>query len=329
MNGENAVAPKMPGVRLRNYFETDFPMTATVRYELRVKTASSDEGIALYAQAHLDFGSHVKYCSFYIPVQTELPHFEVCKMALAKVRDVLALRGGAQFVLPSSRYVNLGLQIEFLAAEFLDVKISLPEGGKYDVCDFQIAPPVYFYSDLDLTPDQLLELTRIGRRQNAIIRFRGQEYAMKRATEQHPAAFISHDTRDKESIARPLAVGLSAMGHSVWFDEFSLKPGDRLRESIEDGIKRCRYCVLVLTPNFLGNRGWAATEFNSIFTREIIEEKGLVIPVWAGVTKQDVYNYSPGLLNVLGAHWDPSDETKGIRAVARALEALPPTVGSF
>jgi TIR domain len=56
----------------------------------------------------------------------------------------------------------------------------------------------------------------------------------------------------------------------VWYDEFALKIGDNLRDSIERGLKECRKCVLVLSPNFLTNGGWTKKEFDSIFTREIL-----------------------------------------------------------
>jgi hypothetical protein len=38
---------------------------------------------------------------------------------------------------------------------------------------------------------------------------------------------------------------------TVWYDEFSLKVGDSLRESIEKGIKECKKCILILTQNYL------------------------------------------------------------------------------
>ena len=82
----------------------------------------------------------------------------------------------------------------------------------------------------------------------------------------------------------------------VWFDEFSLKVGDRLRESIEKGIRECKKCILVLTPNFLSNPGWTKVEFNSIFTREIVEKQDLVLPVWRDVSRDQVFEYSPTLV---------------------------------
>src|SRR5688572_16110446 len=89
----------------------------------------------------------------------------------------------------------------------------------------------------------------------------------------------------------------------VWYDEYSLKLGASLRESIEIGLKECKKCVLVLTPNFLSNTGWTKTEFNSIFTREMIEQEDFVLPVWQGVAPRQVYEYSPSLADRVAVDW--------------------------
>ena len=66
-------------------------------------------------------------------------------------------------------------------------------------------------------------------------------------------AFISHDSRDKESVAVPIAIDLQKHLCPVWYDEFSLTVGDNLRENIENGIKESKKCILILSKNFLNN----------------------------------------------------------------------------
>jgi hypothetical protein len=100
----------------------------------------------------------------------------------------------------------------------------------------------------------------------------------------------------------------------VWFDEYSLRPGDRLRESIEKGLKECPQCVLVLTPHFPSNTGWTRTEFDSVFTREMLERSDVVLPVWHGVAWEQVYEYSPSLANRIALEWD-----LGVDEVCRRL----------
>jgi hypothetical protein len=100
----------------------------------------------------------------------------------------------------------------------------------------------------------------------------------------------------------------------VWYDEFSLKLGSSLRQSIELGLKECKKCILVLTPNFLANTGWTKTEFNSIFTREILEKNNVVVPIWHEVTARDVYEYSPSLADRFAVQW-----SKGLDEVSRLI----------
>ncbi len=126
---------------------------------------------------------------------------------------------------------------------------------------------------------------------------RDGQYLTQRAAMESPMAFISHDSRDKEPFVRDLATKLQTMLCTVWYDEFSLVPGQSLRATIEKGLKTCKKCVLILSPHFIGNDGWTKAEFDSIFTREILEKKNVVIPVWHGVTKEQVYEYSPRLLD--------------------------------
>jgi hypothetical protein len=100
----------------------------------------------------------------------------------------------------------------------------------------------------------------------------------------------------------------------VWYDQFALKIGDSLRERIESGLKECPKCILVLTPNFLTNNGWTKREYDSIFTRELVETQRLILPVWDQITAADVYQYSPILADRLAAQW-----SSGVEEVARKL----------
>jgi hypothetical protein len=70
----------------------------------------------------------------------------------------------------------------------------------------------------------------------------------------------------------------------------------------------------VLTPNFLGNTGWTREELGAVFTRELIERKDVILPVWSGVTREEVFNYSPTLADRLAVNW-----ASGQEEVARQL----------
>jgi hypothetical protein len=143
---------------------------------------------------------------------------------------------------------------------------------------------------------------------------RDGDYARLRDSYETPRAFISHDSRDKDGLVRELASKLSAMLCPVWYDEYSLVPGQSLRESIERGLKSCPKCIVVLSKNFFANPGWTRREFDTIYTREIIQGKRVMIPVWLDVTKEEVYEYSPILLDTVGIKAD-----LGIDEITRRL----------
>ena len=105
--------------------------------------------------------------------------------------------------------------------------------------------------------------------------------------------FISHASEDKDKFVRPLAVALTALRVSVWYDEFSLKPGDSISRSIDKGIAGSRFGLVVISPAFLSKR-WTEHELRGLVSREISED-AVIIPVWHGVKRRDVLEFSPSL----------------------------------
>src|SRR5215468_6161630 len=72
--------------------------------------------------------------------------------------------------------------------------------------------------------------------------------------------FISHASEDKDDLVRPVAAALQQNRVEVWYDEFSLRAGDSLRRSIDIGLSKCRYGVVVLSKHSSARSG-TATEF--------------------------------------------------------------------
>jgi len=78
----------------------------------------------------------------------------------------------------------------------------------------------------------------------------------------------------------------------VWYDEFSLKIGDSLVNKIDEGLKSCKYGIVIISKNFLNRKKWTNREWRSLVTREIDEEKNIILPIWLGVSKDEVAKYS-------------------------------------
>jgi hypothetical protein len=159
---------------------------------------------------------------------------------------------------------------------------------------------IIFYIDENLGDTVRGKIKQLGMAKGFHVLVRDKEYAVKKSEFKKPLAFISHDSRDKDDLVRQLAQELSRLMCPVWYDEFSLNVGDSLRASIENGLKETRKCVVVLSPSFLSNDGWGKAEFDSVYTREILEKNNVILPVWHNVSVEEVYQYSPKLADKVG-----------------------------
>ena len=106
-------------------------------------------------------------------------------------------------------------------------------------------------------------------------------------------AFICHASEDKRRVVQPLARELSQGGFDIWYDEFEMRVGDSLRRSIDKGLKRCRFGIVVLSKAFFAKE-WPKYELDGLIAREV-QGKKVVLPVWHGVTQKEVVKYSPSL----------------------------------
>ncbi|HNK14221.1 MAG TPA: toll/interleukin-1 receptor domain-containing protein [Nitrospira sp.] len=126
--------------------------------------------------------------------------------------------------------------------------------------------------------------------------------------------FISHASEDKDEIARPLALELEKNGLRVWFDEFSLKVGDSLRRSIDHGLAKSRFGVVVISPNFLAKE-WPQKELDGLTAREIAGRK-VILPVWHQISIDQLRDCSPLLADRLA-----TNSSKGLSKVVEDLLA--------
>jgi hypothetical protein len=125
--------------------------------------------------------------------------------------------------------------------------------------------------------------------------------------------FICHASEDKDDFVRPLAEKLRQHHLDVWYDEFSLKIGDSLTQKIDDGLSKSRYGIVVLSQNFF-KKPWAKRELRGLTSREMVEGKDLILPIWHRLTVQDVMQFSPPL-----ADKKAGCSSEGINALIRDL----------
>jgi len=132
--------------------------------------------------------------------------------------------------------------------------------------------------------------------------------------------FISYASEDREAVAKPLAQLLSSLGISVWFDQFDLKIGDSLRRKIDEGLKKSRYGIVVLSPAFF-DKHYTKLELDGLAQREVDGEK-VILPVWVGVDEKQIRSFSPTLADRIAGRWE-----EGIYVVlAKLIEVIKPGI---
>ena len=105
--------------------------------------------------------------------------------------------------------------------------------------------------------------------------------------------FVSHAWEDKEDFVEEFVQELRNLGIKVWYDTSRIKWGDSMRVKIDDGLKKSRFGVAVLSPNYIAEgKYWTKAELDGLFQLESINGKTL-LPIWHKLTKKDVMNYSP------------------------------------
>jgi hypothetical protein len=113
-------------------------------------------------------------------------------------------------------------------------------------------------------------------------------------------AFVSHAGEDKAAVAKPIADKLIALGFTVWLDQYELKIGDSVYEKIDDGLRRCRFGVVILSPHFFA-KNWPRRELTALAALGDVEGRNKILPVWHTVSQADVARISPLLADVYAA----------------------------
>jgi hypothetical protein len=109
--------------------------------------------------------------------------------------------------------------------------------------------------------------------------------------------FVSHASEDKDDFVREFVKSLQENGLNVWYDEFTLRVGDSLRRSIDNGLRNSRYGIVVLSEAFF-SKEWPQKELDGLFAREVNGEK-VILPIWHKISKNEVLKFSPIIADML------------------------------
>lgn len=66
-----------------------------------------------------------------------------------------------------------------------------------------------------------------------------------------------------------------------------------MRKRIDDGLRKSRFGVAVLSPNYIKDgKYWTKTELDGLFQLDSVDGK-VLLPIWHNLTKMEVMEYSP------------------------------------
>src|ERR1700737_464390 len=167
---------------LREYFDTDFMLSLNIAKPLTLQS-DTIPAIEIQARLHLDFDSNAKFISCFLPAQP---------VPLAAIIAVLK-------------------QLELILDFTKQVAVQSGFVGERARSSSELAftGQIYFYSESDIPDEDIDRLEKEAYVNGLLVRIRGTRYAAERTKLEKPLAFICHDSRNKEDIAKPIAIGLS------------------------------------------------------------------------------------------------------------------------
>jgi TIR domain. len=90
----------------------------------------------------------------------------------------------------------------------------------------------------------------------------------------------------KEAITEPLIISLIEKGAKAWYDKFTLRVGDSLRKSIDDGLANSKYEIVILSGPYF-KKFWTGEELNGLFAKQKDGRK-VILPLRHNTSKDVV-----------------------------------------
>ncbi|MDN5205618.1 toll/interleukin-1 receptor domain-containing protein [Fulvivirgaceae bacterium BMA10] len=113
-----------------------------------------------------------------------------------------------------------------------------------------------------------------------------------------PKVFISHAVEDQVGIVNKLVKELTKNDIDVWHSGEDLLVGDGIAESINKGIRRSDFGIVVMSPKYL-QAIWARMELEALFALESTQ-KIKILPVFHKISPEEVIDQYPLLAGRFG-----------------------------
>lgn len=129
----------------------------------------------------------------------------------------------------------------------------------------------------------------------------------------NPKTFVSHAHQDRAFVER-LAGDLRAYGVDAWYFPWEIKPGDPIRQKIEEGLEGCEFFIIVISNASL-SRPWVQTELDVATDRKNNGKIRKIIPI-----KIENCDHLPATLKTLC--WEDFSDQPYESALKRVLDSI-------
>ena len=173
-----------------------------------------------------------------------------------------------------------------------------------------------------------IELNESTKKQNQMLRAQIEKLTEGKmsAAKYEYDVFVSHANANKQSFVDSLYDQLNRLRIRIWYDSTEIDWGDGLKEKIQEGLAKCRFGIVILSPEFI-DRKWTNQELTELLTRQNESHEKVVLPLLYNLTVDQMKEQYPVLENIKAREVRGGEDAKDVvidfaRILIRALKSL-------
>ncbi|MEJ9227720.1 TIR domain-containing protein [Priestia aryabhattai] len=148
-----------------------------------------------------------------------------------------------------------------------------------------------------------------------------EEISKSRLAEKEYDVFISHASEDKVSFVEPLARAMQDAGIRTWYDSDQIGWGESIRQSVDKGLIKSKFCMIILSQNFL-DKYWTNYELNGIFQKDSTTLNSIILPIWHNITRDEIQRRNLALTDMLALNTSIHSTEEIVDAVRNLLTPI-------
>ena len=173
-----------------------------------------------------------------------------------------------------------------------------------------------------------IELNESTKQQNQMLRAQMEKMMeARRMSERYEYdVFVSHANANKQSFVDSLYEQLNRLRIRIWYDSTEIDWGDGLKEKIQEGLSKCRFGIVILSPEFI-ERKWTNQELTELLTRQNESHEKVILPLLYNLTVDEMKAQYPVLENIKARLVRNDEDAKDVvidfaRILIRSLKSV-------